>query len=67
MTKITPDMIIAEVLQIDRGVVPIFLDNGLHCLGCPSATGESIEEACEIHGLNVDKLINELNEYFESK
>ena len=67
MTKITLDMIIAEVLQIDQGVVPIFLDNGLHCLGCPSATGESIEEACAIHGLDADKLINELNEYFESK
>lgn len=67
MTKITPDMIIADVLQIDRGVVPIFLSNGLHCLGCPSATGESISEACEIHGLDTDKLIIELNEYFKNK
>ena len=67
MTTITPDMIIAEVLQIDRGTVPIFLQNGLHCLGCPSATGESIVEACAIHGIDTDKLISELNEYFQNK
>lgn len=67
MQKITPDMIIADVLRLDKGTVPIFLNNGLHCLGCPSATGESIAEACEVHGLDVDKLIGELNEYFESK
>lgn len=67
MQKITSDMIIADVLRLDKGTVPIFLNNGLHCLGCPSASGESIEEACEVHGLDVNKLINELNEYFESK
>lgn len=67
MQKITSDMIIADVLRLDKGTVPIFLNNGLHCLGCPSATGESIAEACEVHGLDVDKLIGELNEYFESK
>ena len=61
MQKITPDMIIADVLRLDKGTVPIFLNNGLHCLGCPSATGESIAEACEVHGLDVDKLIGELN------
>lgn len=67
MSKVTSDMIIAEVLRMDKGTVPIFLNNGLHCLGCPSASGESIEDACEIHGLDADKLIKELNEYLESK
>ena len=67
MTKVNGDMIIADVLRLDKGTVPIFLKNGLHCLGCPSATGESIEEACEVHGLDPNKLINELNEYFENK
>lgn len=67
MQKITSDMIIADVLRLDKGTVPIFLNNGLHCLGCPSASGETIEEACEVHGLDVDKLIRELNEYFESQ
>lgn len=67
MTKIESDMIIADVLRLDRGLIPIFLRNGLHCLGCPSAAGETIEEACEVHGLDCNKLINELNGYFENK
>lgn len=67
MQKITADMIIADVLRMDRGTVPIFLNNGLHCLGCPSATGESIQDACAIHGIDTQKLINELNAYFEGK
>ena len=67
MGKITPNMIIAEVLRIDRGTAPIFLNNGMHCLGCPSSSGESIEEACAIHGIDAEKLVNELNEYFANK
>ena len=67
MPKITKDMIIADVLRMDRGTVPIFLNNGLHCLGCPSATGESIEDACAVHGIDADKLIDELNKFFVSK
>ncbi|NSW92606.1 MAG: DUF1858 domain-containing protein [Firmicutes bacterium] len=67
MPKITSDMIISEVLKLDKGTVPIFLNNGLYCLGCPSASGESIEDACEIHGLDCDKLVKELNEYLEKK
>ncbi len=67
MPKITSDMIISEVLNMDKGTVPIFLNNGLYCLGCPSASGESIEDACEIHGLDCDKLIRELNEYLGKK
>jgi len=67
MQKVTADMTIAEVLRLDKGTVPIFLNNGLHCLGCPSATAESIEEACEVHGLDVNKLLRELNDYLENK
>lgn len=67
MPKVTSDMIISRVLDMDKGTVPIFLNNGLYCLGCPSASGESIEDACEIHGLDCDKLVRELNEYLEKK
>ncbi|HOJ12269.1 MAG TPA: DUF1858 domain-containing protein [Clostridiales bacterium] len=66
MPKITSDMIVSEVLKLDKGTVPIFLNNGLYCLGCPSASGESIKDACEVHGLDADKLVRELNEFFES-
>lgn len=67
MTKITSDMIIADVLKIDKGTIPIFLNNGMHCLGCPSSSGESIEDACMIHGINAEKLVKELNEFLETK
>jgi hybrid cluster-associated redox disulfide protein len=67
MAKITPDMIISDVLRMDQGTIPIFLSNGMHCLGCPSSSGESIEDACAVHGIDADKLVNELNEYLQSK
>lgn len=66
MAKITPDMIISDVLKMDKGTVPIFLNAGMHCLGCPSSSGESIEDACAIHGIDTDKLVKDLNEYLES-
>jgi hybrid cluster-associated redox disulfide protein len=67
MAKVTKDMIIADVLNMDRGTTPIFLNSGMHCLGCPSSSGESIEDACAIHGIDADKLIADLNNYLESK
>ncbi|OPX42149.1 hypothetical protein CLHUN_39360 [Ruminiclostridium hungatei] len=67
MAKVTKDMIIADVLNMDRGTVPIFLNAGMHCLGCPSSSGESIEDACQIHGIDADQLIADLNKFLESK
>lgn len=67
MAKVTKDMIIADVLRLDRGTELIFLNSGMHCLGCPSSSGESIEDACSIHGIDADELINELNDYLEDK
>ena len=64
---VSKDMIISEVLNLDRGTVPIFFKNGLHCLGCVMASGETIEEACMVHGLDCDSLIEELNNFFELK
>lgn len=65
MAKITSDMIISEVLNVNKSLAQVFLNNGLYCLGCPSASGENIEDACEIHGLDCDKLVRELNEFLE--
>lgn len=58
-------MIIGDVLNMHQGTVPIFLQNGLHCLGCAMASGETIEEACAAHNMNCDSLIDELNRFFE--
>ena len=67
MGKVTKDMTISNVLQMDRGTASVFINNGMHCLGCPASSGESIEEACAVHGIERDKLIKELNEYFSNK
>ncbi len=64
---INKQMSIGEVLRIDRNVAPIFMDFGMHCLGCPHATAESIELACAAHGTDADALVAKLNEYFEAK
>lgn len=67
MAKVTKDMIIADILNMDRGVAPIFMNNGMHCLGCVASSGESIEEACMVHGIDSQKLVDELNSFFEGK
>ena len=65
--SVTKDMIISDVLNMDRGTIPIFFRNGLHCLGCAMASGETIEEACAVHGIDCDMLIDELNSFLEVK
>lgn len=67
MAKVTKDMTITEILEINRGTAPIFMSNGMHCLGCAAASGESLEEACSVHGIEVEKLVDELNSYLEGK
>lgn len=66
-TKITADMIIGEVLDLDPDTAPYFLEMGMHCLGCPSARGESIADACAVHGVNADALVEKLNSHFANK
>lgn len=67
MAQVTKDMTIAQVLQIDRGTVPIFLRFGMHCLGCPISSGETLEEASAAHGINVEELVKALNDYLKDK
>ena len=67
MAKVTKDTIIMDVLQIDPGTAPFFLEIGMHCLGCPSASGESIEQACMVHGVDADELVDKINGFLESK
>lgn len=65
--EITKDMCIGDVLDMDPGAAEYFFEIGMHCLGCPSARGESIEEACAVHNTDADALIEKLNEYFQGK
>ena len=67
MKEITKDMLIGDILDADRGTAVFFFEMGMHCLGCPASRGESVEEACMVHGLDVDALISRINEYLASK
>lgn len=67
MTEITKDTLIGDILDADRGTTKYFLEMGMHCLGCPSARGESIEQACMVHGVDVNSLVDEINDYLASK
>ncbi|MBP3448680.1 MAG: DUF1858 domain-containing protein [Clostridia bacterium] len=67
MQKITKDMIISDVLKVDTELAPFFFAIGMHCLGCPSAAGETIEEACMVHNTDCDALIEKMNNFLEIK
>lgn len=58
---VTKDSLIGDVLDHDVEMAKYFLEMGMHCLGCPSARGESIEQACEVHGIDCDELIEKIN------
>lgn len=64
---VTKETTIGEILDADMGVAPFFLNMGMHCLGCPASRGESVEDACMVHGVDADQLIDEINAYFEAQ
>lgn len=61
MAKVTKDSIIGDVLDMYPDTAEYFFEIGMHCLGCPSARGESIEMACAVHGTDVEALLNKIN------
>ena len=61
MAKITKDTIIGDILDIAPDTAPIFLSIGMHCLGCPSSRGETVEQAGMVHGVDVEALLEQLN------
>ncbi len=60
MASITMDMTIAQAIAADQNVIPVLLDIGMHCLGCPSAQGETLEEAAMVHGLDPQDLMDRI-------
>jgi hybrid cluster-associated redox disulfide protein len=64
---VTKTSIIGEVLDYDRETARFFFEIGMHCLGCPASRGETIEDACAVHGTDPDELIAKLNEFLASK
>ncbi len=64
---VTKDMLIGDILDADRDTAQFFLNMGMHCLGCPSARGESLEMACAVHGVDVDEMVEDINTFLASK
>ena len=63
MKQISKDMVIADIIAVDEGIIPYLMQAGMHCVGCPSAQGETLAEASFVHGMDVDELVDEINEY----
>ncbi len=61
MEKVTGNMTIGEILEVREDVAPILLNMGMHCLGCPSAQMETLEEACAVHGVDVNEILSQMN------
>lgn len=65
--NVTTETLIGDILDHDVGTAEFFFEIGMHCLGCPSSRGESIAEACAVHGTDADALVERINAYLASK
>lgn len=61
MAEITKEMTIGEILRMNPDVAPVLMEAGMHCLGCPSAQGESLEEAAMVHGMDINDLMTKIS------
>ena len=64
--KIEKETIIGSILDIAPQTAPLFMAIGMHCLGCPSSRGETVEEACMVHGMDCDCFLTQLNRFLEA-
>ena len=67
MTSVTKESIIRDILDADQGTAQFFFEIGMHCLGCPASRGESIAQACAVHGTDADALVEKINAYLAGK
>ena len=67
MERISKDMIISEIIGVDRGLVPILRNHGMNCVGCPSAQFETLEQAAATHGMDAKALVEEMNVYLNTR
>ena len=63
---ITKETTMGEMLRYDIGIADVLMQCGMHCVGCPSSIGESLEEACEVHGLDADEVMAVIEDYLEN-
>jgi len=67
MAQVTKDMLIKDVLEVDRELAVILMNHGMRCVGCPSAASETLEQAAISHGFNPDELLEEMNTFLAGK
>ena len=67
MKTVTKDMIIGDILDAAPETSQYFLEIGMHCLGCPSARSETLEEACGVHNQDADALLAKINAHLSAK
>lgn len=67
MASITKDTIIGDILDLDETTAPFFIEMGMHCLGCPASRGESLEQACAVHGVDPDEMVEKINNHLANK
>ena len=63
---VTKETVIGDILDFAPSTAPFFLEMGMHCLGCPASRGESVEDACAVHGVDADELVKKINEHLEN-
>ncbi len=67
MAQISKDMTVGEILDLDRETAPFFMNMGMHCLGCPASRGETLAQACMVHGVDADALEKQINDFLAGK
>ena len=65
--EITKETTMGEMLQYDMGIAYVLMQSGMHCVGCPSSIGESLEDACAVHGLDADTVFASIKEYLAGR
>lgn len=65
--EITKQTTMGDMIEYDRGIAVILMEAGMHCVGCPASIGESLEEACQVHGLDSDKVLKDIQDYLANK
>lgn len=65
--KVTKETLIGEALEMSMDIAPVLMGIGMHCLGCPASQGESIADACMVHGVDPDELVEKINAILADK
>ena len=65
--EITKQTTMGDMIEFDREIAVVLMECGMHCVGCPASIGESLEEACMVHGLDADEVLGKINEYLANK